>query len=370
MSKDGKSVSKNSMVDNSIDQNAKGDPKGDSKIVKFDSIDRNKITAVEQAIKQIKSTHGEGSIMFFGERGTVEKVKTIQTGSLLLDYALGIGGIPLGRITEIYGNEGSGKTTLALHIVANAQKNGGICAFIDAEHALDISYAKKIGISIQDLIIAQPNSGEEAIEIAEHLIRSGGIDVIILDSVAALVPKTELEGDMEDSLMGGQARLMSKALRKIVPSLSKTDTAMVFINQIRSKIGVMFGNPETTTGGYALRFYSSIRLEVKKKALLKKAEIVIGQEMEVKICKNKFAPPYRKVDFELIYGQGINNIGELIDLAVAQGILQKNGTWFSLGDRKLGQGKDYLTKVINEDSALHKQLLGMINAGDIAALGD
>ena len=323
--------------------------------------DKNKVLAVEQALKQIKSTHGEGSIMFFGENKINTKVNVIKSGSLLLDHALGIGGIPTGRVTEIYGNEGSGKTTLALHIVANAQKKGGICAFIDAEHALDVAYAKRIGINIKDLIIAQPSNGEEAIEIADHLIRSGGVDVIIVDSVAALVPKSELEGDMTDSLMGGQARLMSKALRKLTPALSKMDTALVFINQIRSKIGVMFGNPETTTGGYALKFYASIRLEVRKKTLIKKGDVVIGQEMSVKVCKNKFSPPFTCVEFELIYGVGINSTGELVDLCVQQNILQKSGTWFSYGDKKLGQGKDFIVKMLNEDMHLKDELLGKIN---------
>lgn len=326
----------------------------------FAAIDKNKILAVEQAIKQIKSNHGEGAIMFFGETSTNEKVNVIPTGSLLLDDALGIGGIAKGRVTEIYGNEGSGKTTLALHIVANAQKLGGICAFIDAEHALDVNYARKIGINVQNLIISQPGSGEEALEIADHLVRSGGIDVIIIDSVAALVPKAELEGDMQDSAMGSQARLMSKALRKLTPSLSKGDTALIFINQIRSKIGVIFGNPETTTGGYALRFYASIRLEIRKKALLKKADVIVGQEIEVKVCKNKFSPPFTKVEFELIYGVGINNLGELIDLCVNKGIMQKSGTWFSFGDKKLGQGKDFVIKTLQEDQALRQTLFAEV----------
>lgn len=323
----------------------------------FKNMDENKINVVQQALKQIKSNYGEGAVMFFGQKPSNANIKSVSTGSILLDEALGIGGVPSGRVTEIYGNEGSGKTTMALHVIANSQKKGGICAFIDAEHALDISYAKQIGINVDELIIAQPNCGEEAIEIAEHLIRSGGVDVIVIDSVAALVPKAELEGDMGDSVMGSQARLMSKALRKIVPCLSKNDTVLIFINQVRSKIGVIFGNPETTTGGYALRFYSSVRLEIKKKTLIKKQEQIVGQETEVTVRKNKFAPPFKKVEFELIYGVGINNIGELIDLCVIKGILTKSGTWFSFGDQKLGQGKDYVTKCINEDPKLFEKLL-------------
>jgi recombination protein RecA len=319
--------------------------------------DRNeRLEAVRAALKQIKSTFGEGSVMSFGENRTNEKVKSISTGSLGLDIALGIGGVPKGRIVEIYGHEGSGKTTIALHIIASAQKKGGICAFIDAEHALDVKYAEKIGVQLNDLLISQPENGEQALEISDTLIRSGAIDVIVIDSVAALVPKNELEGEMGDSAMGAQARLMSQALRKLTGSISKHGALVIFINQIRSKIGVVFGNPETTTGGYALKFYASVRLEVKKKGIIKKNDEAVGHELEIKIVKNKFAPPFKSVFFEIIYGEGINNIAELVDICVDKGILQKSGNWFSYGDKKIGNGKDATVKLLKEDKPLIEEL--------------
>ena len=328
------------------------------------AVDPNKLDAIQQAMKQIKTTYGNGSIMFFGETTMDHNISAISTGSFQLNKALGIGGIPSGRVTEIYGNEGSGKTTIALHVAANCQKNGGICAFIDAEHALDLTYAKQIGINVDNLIISQPDSGEEAIEICEKLIRSGAIDLIVVDSVAALVSKQELEGDMEDSSMGSQARMMSKALKRMVSILSKNNTAIIFINQVRSKIGVIFGNPETTTGGYALRFYSSIRIEVKKKGLIKKKEEIVGQDIEATVRKNKFAPPMQKCEFQLIYGVGIDNISELVDICVEKEIISKNGTWFSMQDRKLGQGKEFVIKTIIEEPELYKQLLKLSGIKD------
>lgn len=321
----------------------------------------SKLLAAQQAIKQINSEHGEGSVMFLKDNNPNKVIDCVSTGSLALNYALGMGGIPRGRVTEIYGNEGSGKTTIALHVIANSQKTGGICAFIDAEHALDVNYAQKIGIDLSNLIISQPNSGEEAIEIVERLVKSHAIDVVVIDSVAALVPKAELEGSMEDVVMGGQARLMSKALRKVVPSISKSETACIFINQIRSKIGVMFGSPETTSGGNALKFYASVRIEVKKRSLIKKGEQIVGQDTELKVTKNKFFPPFQKATFELIYGEGINNIGELIDLCVLKNILQKSGTWFSYGEQKLGQGKEIASKNIKADINLYNELMNKLN---------
>ncbi|MFO0388785.1 MAG: recombinase RecA [Alphaproteobacteria bacterium] len=300
-------------------------------------MDKNK--ALETALSQIEKTFGKGSIMRLGE-GQTEKIDAISTGSLGLDIALGVGGIPRGRIIEIYGPESSGKTTLTLHIVAEAQKKGGVCAFVDAEHAIDPIYAKKLGVNTDDLLISQPDTGEQALEITDTLVRSGAVDVVVVDSVAALVPKAELEGEMGDSHMGLQARLMSQALRKLTGSISRTNCTVIFINQIRMKIGVMFGNPETTTGGNALKFYASVRLDIRRIGALKDKEEVVGNATRVKVVKNKVAPPFRQVEFDIMYGEGVSKLGELIDLGVKAGIVEKSGSWFSYNNERIGQGKE------------------------------
>ena len=295
--------------------------------------------ALEAALSQIERAFGKGSIMRLGQRTNID-IEAISTGSLGIDIALGIGGLPKGRIIEIYGPESSGKTTLALSVIAQAQKNGGTCAFVDAEHALDPSYAKKIGVDIENLLVSQPDAGEQALEIADTLVRSGAIDVLVVDSVAALVPKAELEGEMGDSHMGLQARLMSQALRKLTSTISRSNTLVIFINQIRMKIGVMFGNPETTTGGNALKFYASVRMDIRRIGAIKDKEDVIGSQTRVKIVKNKVAPPFKTVDFDIMYGEGISKTGELIDLGVKAGIVDKSGAWFSYKGDKLGQGRE------------------------------
>lgn len=296
--------------------------------------------ALEAALSQIERAFGKGSIMRLGQKDNAVEIPAISTGSLGLDLALGIGGLPKGRIVEIYGPESSGKTTLALHVVAEAQKKGGICAYIDAEHAMDPSYAAKLGVNIDNLLISQPDTGEQALEIADTLVRSGTIDVLVVDSVAALVPKAEIEGEMGDSHMGLQARLMSQALRKLTASVAKANTLVIFINQIRMKIGVMFGNPETTTGGNALKFYASVRLDIRRIGAVKDREDVVGNQTRVKVVKNKVSPPFKTVDFDIIYGEGISKMGELLDLGVKAGIVEKAGAWFSCKGERIGQGRE------------------------------
>lgn len=315
--------------------------------------ERNK--ALEAALSQIDKQFGKGSAMKFGQRPVVD-VEVIPTGSLALDVALGVGGYPRGRIVEIYGPESSGKTTLTLHAIAEAQKAGLSCAFIDAEHAFDPVYAKNIGINLEDMIISQPDNGEAALEIADTLIRSGAIDLIIVDSVAALVPQVELEGAMADNQMGLQARLMSKALRKLTSTVSKANSTVIFINQIRMKIGVMFGNPETTTGGNALKFYASVRLDIRKGSVIKDQDEILGNETKVKVVKNKVAPPFKTAEFEIIYGEGVSKFGELIDLAVKADIIEKSGSWYAYNGSKIGQGKENVKKFLNENPLISQEI--------------
>jgi recombination protein RecA len=302
--------------------------------------DESRGRALEAALAQIERQFGKGAIMRLGDESARQPVAAISTGSLLLDAALGIGGLPRGRVTEIYGPESSGKTTLALHAIAEAQRLGGTCAFIDAEHALDVGYAARLGVRVEELLVSQPDTGEQALEIVDTLVRTSAIDLIVVDSVAALVPKAEIDGDMGDSHVGLQARLMSQALRKLTGVIGKTGTAVIFINQIRMKIGVMFGNPETTTGGNALKFYSSVRLDIRRIGAIKQGDQVIGNETRVKVVKNKMAPPFRLAEFQILYNQGINHWGEVIDIAVEHGVIKKAGTWYSYQDNKIGQGRD------------------------------
>jgi recombination protein RecA len=321
------------------------------------SVDKNK--ALDAALQQIEKAFGKGSIMRLGQRDVIE-IESISTGSLGLDIALGIGGFPKGRIIEIYGPESSGKTTLTLHVIANAQKMGGTCAFVDAEHALDPAYAKKLNIDIDNLIISQPDTGEQALEIADTLVRSGAVDVLVIDSVAALVPKAELEGDMGDSHMGLQARLMSQALRKLTGSISRTNCMVIFINQIRQKIGIMFGNPETTTGGNALKFYASVRVDIRRIGAIKDKDSTVGNQTRVKIVKNKVAPPFKMVDFDIMYGEGISKTGELIDLGVRAEIVNKSGAWYSYKDNKIGQGKEAAKAYLKENPEIADEIESMI----------
>jgi len=317
---------------------------------------KDKIKALEMAISQIEKNFGKGSIMRLGEDGAVEGVQSIPTGSLTLDIATGIGGLPRGRVVEIYGPESSGKTTLALNAVAQAQAAGGTAAFIDAEHALDINYAKKIGVKIEDLLVAQPDTGEQALEVTESLVRSGALDIIVIDSVAALVPRAELEGDMGDSLPGLQARLMSQALRKLTASISKSNTTVIFINQIRMKIGVMFGSPETTTGGNALKFYASMRLDIRRIENIKDNQEIIGGRVRVKVVKNKLAPPFKQAEFDIFFNLGVSREGEIVDLGVEKGIIEKSGAWYSYGGNRIGQGRDNVKEFLKNNITVAKEI--------------
>jgi recombination protein RecA len=336
------------------------------RLVDRDMMDRSK--ALDAALGQIERAFGKGSIMRLGQREKAVDAEVVSTGSLGLDIALGIGGLPRGRIVEIYGPESSGKTTLALQVVAEAQKQGGACAFIDAEHALDPSYATKLGVNIDELLISQPDAGEQALEIADTLVRSGAIDILVVDSVAALVPRAELEGEMGDSHMGLQARLMSQALRKLTASISKSRCMVIFINQIRMKIGVMFGNPETTTGGNALKFYASVRLDIRRIGSIKERDTVVGNQTRVKVVKNKMAPPFRVVEFDIMYGEGISKNGELIDLGVAAGVVEKSGAWFSYNSQRIGQGRENAKTFLKENPAIAAEIEKAIrqNAGIVA----
>jgi recombination protein RecA len=331
------------------------------------TLNSEKLKALQLTMDKIEKSYGKGSIMRMGDKA-VEDVPAIPSGSIALDLALGIGGYPKGRVIEIFGPESSGKTTLAIHAIAESQKQGGIAAIIDAEHAFDPSYAKKLGVNIDELLISQPDNGEQGLEIADNLIRSGAIDIIVIDSVAALTPKAEIEGEMGDSKMGLQARLMSQALRKLTANISKTRTCCIFINQLRDKIGVMFGNPETTTGGNALKFYASVRVDIRRIGQLKEGEEVQGSHTRVKIVKNKIAPPFRKAEFDIMYGEGISKTGEIIDLGVELNIIKKSGSWFSYGDTKLGQGRESVRSLLKDNPELSEELENKIKESYTPAL--
>jgi recombination protein RecA len=338
-------------------------------------VSQNKSKALDAALAQIERSFGKGSIMRLGQREALD-IETISTGSLGLDIALGVGGLPKGRVVEIYGPESSGKTTLALHTVAEAQKKGGVCAFVDAEHALDPIYARKLGVNLDDLLISQPDAGEQALEIVDTLVRSGAVDIVVVDSVAALVPRSELEGEMGDTQPGQQARLMSQALRKLTGSISKSNTLVIFINQIRMKIGVMYGSPETTTGGNALKFYASVRLDIRRIGAIKDRDEVVGNQTRVKVVKNKVAPPFKQVEFDIMYGEGVSKIGELIDLGVKAGIVEKSGAWFSYESQRLGQGRENSKTFLKENPEIANRIEGQIRvnsnviAGKILEEGD
>lgn len=321
-----------------------------------------KESALKTALANIEKAHGKGAAMLMGQRDMETEIQVVSTGSLSLDMALGVGGVPRGRIIEIFGPESSGKTTLTLHIVAEAQKAGGTCAFIDAEHALDPVYARKLGVDVDNLILSQPDNGEQALEITDTLIRSGAVDVIVVDSVAALVPKAEIEGEMGDSHMGLQARLMSQALRKLTATISKSNTILIFINQIRMKIGVMFGNPETTTGGNALKFYSSIRLDIRRVGAIKDKEEVIGNQTRVKVVKNKVAPPFRVVDFDILYGEGISKVGEVLDLGVKAEFVEKSGAWYNYNNERIGQGRENAKQYLKDNPKVMKEIEAKVRA--------
>lgn len=336
------------------------------RLVEEKSVDKTK--ALDAALSQIERQFGKGSIMRLGQSDQVVEIETVPTGSLSLDIALGVGGLPKGRIVEIYGPESSGKTTLALHTIAEAQKKGGMCAFVDAEHALDPVYARKLGVDLENLLISQPDTGEQALEITDTLVRSGAIDVLVVDSVAALTPRAEIEGDMGDSLPGLQARLMSQALRKLTASISRSNCMVIFINQIRMKIGVMFGSPETTTGGNALKFYASVRLDIRRIGAIKDRDEVVGNQTRVKVVKNKLAPPFKQVEFDIMYGAGVSKVGELIDLGVKAGIVEKSGAWFSYNSQRLGQGRENAKTYLRENPEVAQEIELALrqNAGLIA----
>ncbi len=336
------------------------------RLVEKDSMDKQK--ALDAALAQIERAFGKGSIMKLGARENTVETEVVSTGSLGLDIALGIGGLPRGRIIEIYGPESSGKTTLALHAIAQAQKGGGTCAFVDAEHALDPAYARKLGVNVDELLISQPDAGEQALEIADTLVRSGAIDVLVVDSVAALVPRAELEGEMGDSHVGLHARLMSQALRKLTGSISKSNCLVIFINQIRLKIGVMFGNPETTTGGNALKFYASVRLDIRRIGSIKDRETVVGNQTRVKVVKNKMAPPFRVVEFDIMYGEGVSKVGELLDLGIQAGVVEKSGAWFSYDGTRIGQGRENAKTFLRNNPEMANAIEAKIrgNAGLVA----
>ncbi len=326
------------------------------------TLNTEKAKALQAALAQIEKQFGKGSIMRLGEGEVIEDIEVVSTGSLGLDIALGVGGLPRGRVVEIYGPESSGKTTLTLQVVAEMQKLGGTCAFIDAEHALDIQYAQKLGVNLQELLISQPDTGEQALEIVDALVRSGSVDLVVIDSVAALTPKAEIEGEMGDSLPGLQARLMSQALRKLTGTIKKTNTMVIFINQIRMKIGVMFGSPETTTGGNALKFYASVRLDIRRIGSIKKGEEVIGNETKVKVVKNKVSPPFKTAEFDILYGQGISREGEIIDMGVEARIVEKSGSWFAYNGEKIGQGKDNAREFLKENPELAIEIENKVRA--------
>jgi len=333
-----------------------------AEVLKMNKNDSNKQKALDSALAQIERQFGKGSIMKLGAENAVQQIESTSTGSLGLDIALGIGGLPKGRIIEIYGPESSGKTTLTLHCVAEEQKKGGVCAFVDAEHALDPQYAKKLGVNLDELLISQPDTGEQALEITDTLVRSGAVSMVVVDSVAALTPKSELEGEMGDSSVGVHARLMSQAMRKLTGSISRSNCMVIFINQIRMKIGVMFGSPETTTGGNALKFYSSVRLDIRRIGAVKDRDEIIGNQTRVKVVKNKVAPPFRQVEFDILYGEGISKTGELLDLGVAAGVVQKSGSWFSYGDERIGQGRENARTFMKEHPQVALEIEDKIRA--------
>ena len=333
-------------------------------------MDENRKKALAAALSQIEKQFGKGSVMRMGDANAVRNIDVISTGSLSLDLALGVGGVPKGRVVEIYGPESSGKTTLTLHVIAEAQKNGGTCAFVDAEHALDPVYAEKLGVDTDELLVSQPDTGEQALEITDMLVRSGAVDVVVVDSVAALTPKAEIEGDMGDSHVGLQARLMSQALRKLTGNIKRSNCIVIFINQIRMKIGVMFGSPETTTGGNALKFYASVRLDIRRIGAIKKGDEVVGNETRVKVVKNKVAPPFRQATFEILYGEGISREGEIIELGVAQGLIEKSGAWYSHGGNRIGQGKENVRNFLRENPDIARSIETQIRATLIPVSAD
>jgi recombination protein RecA len=345
------------------------------RIAAVNTPDREKIKAVDLAVGQIEKQFGKGSIMRLGQKGAIQPIDAIPTGAISIDFALGVGGVPRGRVVEIFGPESSGKTTLALQVIAEAQKLGGMAAFVDAEHALDAAYAQKLGVDVDNLLVSQPDNGEQALEIVEVLIRSNGVDVVVVDSVAALVPKAEIEGEMGEAQMGLQARLMSQALRKLTGVVSKSKTCLIFINQLREKIGVMFGNPETTTGGRALKFYASVRLDIRRIASIKDGDVVVGGRTRVKVVKNKVAPPFREAEFDVMYGEGISRTGDLIDLGVEKRIIEKSGAWFAYGGERLGQGRENAKQFLKENPDIHKAIedrvrreLGLFREAEVAAV--